>query len=124
MQKLAMSIILLLTFSSCATMINGEDQDIQIKSETPHAKIFVDGKFIGEDQVMAHLSRKSDHVVEIKKTGFEDQKIELHKHAQVEWVVFDACFNWFGLLIDGPSGAWNEFDEKEIVVELAKKQQL
>lgn len=108
----------LLTQTSCAVMFNGSKQDIIIRSMTPESQIYVDGQKVGEDAVNVKLARKSNHVVMVKKEGYETETVNLEKHLEWGWIVVDGLLNWFGFLTDAPTGAWNSFENDNVVVEL------
>ena len=99
-------------------MFQGSKKNVVIKSLTPDASIYVDGEEQGKDAVTALLTRKHDHVVVVKKEGCEPRTVEIKKHVQVGWIIFDALFNWWAFATDAPTGAWNTFDKDHVIVEL------
>lgn len=118
MVKAFFAFLAMLSLSSCAVMFNGSRKDVTIKSITPDATIYIDGDEKGKDAVTERLERKSDHTVIVKKDGCETKTLEIKKHTQVGWIIFDALFNWFAFATDAPTGAWNGFDKDHFSVEL------
>lgn len=122
MIKIAFALVALFCLSSCATIFQGSRKDVTIRSTTPDATIYVDGVEKGKDAVTALLARKHNHVIVVKKEGCEMQTVEIKKHAQVGWIIWDSLellyANIFPLPIDAITGAWNTFDKKNVVVEL------
>ena len=117
---LSLGLLMTLTISlnSCALMFNGSMQDVNVKSMTPEAKIYVNGELKGTDAITLKLPRKSNHTVMVKKDGCDTQTTQINTKTQAGWIVFDALFNWFAFLTDAPTGAWNKFDKDNITAEL------
>lgn len=109
--------------SSCAVMFQGSKKDVTIKSLTQNATITVDGEECGKDACTVRLERKSNHTVIVKKDDCDTKTVEIKKHTQVGWIIFDALFNWFAFATDAPTGAWDTFDKDHITVELQCKKQ-
>ncbi len=106
------------SLSSCAVMFQGSKKEVVVKSMTPGASIYIDGDLKGSDMVKERLRRKHNHIVLVKKEGYNEQSIEINKRVQVGWVIFDSLVNWFAFLTDPTTGAWNTFDKDHIVVSL------
>lgn len=104
--------------SSCAIMFQGSKKDVAVKSMTPGASIYVNGNLEGTDAVSLRLSRKTNHTVMVKKEGFETKTVDIRKHTQVGWVLFDIFVNILALPVDAITGAWNTFDKDMITVDL------
>jgi hypothetical protein len=118
MVRFVFALLGVFTLSSCAVMFNGSRKDVTVKSVTPNATIYIDGEEKGTDAVTEKLERKSNHTVLVKKEGCESKTVEIKKHVQVGWIVFDALFNWFAFATDAPTGAWNGFEKDHYSVEL------
>ncbi len=63
-------LVICLLFSSCATIINGHDQKITIKSEPAGADIAIDGVEIGKTPTTFRIARATDHVVSLSMEGY------------------------------------------------------
>lgn len=120
MKKLLILLTAVCYLSSCATLFQGSRKDISIKSMTPGANIYVNGELKGTDGVSLKLLRRSNYTVLVKKDGFESKTVEIAKHTQVGWVIFDILLDIPGLIIDAVTGAWNNLDKDNITVELDK----
>lgn len=118
MRKTVLLIFLAALTSSCALMFNGSRKSIPITSMTPGAQIYVNGELKGKDAVSLKLARNSNHTVTIKKDGFKTQNVQITKHTQAGWVVFDILLNWGAFLTDPTTGAWNDLEPDRITVEL------
>lgn len=111
-------VLMAFSFSSCALMFNGTTKSISVKSQTPDAKIYIDGEYVGQENVQQSLSRKTGHTIMVKKEGCKTQTLNVISKVQVGWIAFDAFVNWFAFLTDAPTGAWKSFDKSVYVVEL------
>lgn len=118
MKKLTLGLLLACSLSSCAVMFQGSKKEVSIKSMTPDASIYVDGDLKGTDAVSLKLARKNNHTVMVKKAGFDTQTVQIEKHTQAGWVIFDIFVNLLALPVDAITGAWNGFDKDKITVEL------
>lgn len=118
MKNLILFIAVTFSCSSCALIIQGTKKDVTVRSITPDAQIYIDGEKKGTDLVTERLHRKYNHTIHVKKEGCETQVMEVTKHVQVGWIVFDLAFNWFAFLTDPTTGAWNTFNKSNYAVEL------
>lgn len=118
MKKYFLFLPAILLLNSCAVLFQGSKKDVSIKSMTPGTSIYIDGEKVGADLVVSRLTRKSNHSVLLQKEGFNSKTIEIKKHTQVGWIIFDSLCNWFAFATDAPTGAWNTFDKDNIVAEL------
>lgn len=69
--------LMALSFTSCATIVNGTTQRIPVSSDPIGAHVFVDGVRIGCTPVNVELKRKYDHLITISKAGYEDESIRV-----------------------------------------------
>ena len=107
-----------LSFSGCATIINGTRQKIIVTS-TPTGAIVTDGKSYWTTPTTIILSRKEDHPLFIWKPGYKIQSIHL-KH-MVSTVIFGDALIPGGLIfaaIDVASGSEYKLVPGEIDVKL------
>jgi hypothetical protein len=135
--KIAFFIFLTLELlvSSCATIINGSKQNINIQSLTSDSKIFVDDKELGKDKVSIHLKRAKNHTIAIKKEGYETKHIQLRKEIVPGKLISDSLLAYLLLgltgygaagaawiIIDASTGSWYSFKQDTFIVELEKHQ--
>lgn len=112
---------ILLTFSSCAVMFNGSKQSVHITSFTPDSRIYINGEFVGKENVKLKLKRKDDHLIHVRKEGYKTEQRDIISEVKIGWIIFDALFNWFAFITDAPTGAWNSFEKRHFVFELEKE---
>ncbi|RMH84174.1 MAG: hypothetical protein D6681_16650 [Calditrichaeota bacterium] len=114
---------------SCASIVSGTKQKINISSSPSAAKVKVERAVAGgvseqtvwEGQTPAtvELKRKYEYVVTISAEGYKDQRIVLERSTN-GWVWGNLLFGGiFGIIIDFSNGAGYKLTPKEIHVELA-----
>ncbi len=114
--SLFLTAVFIFSLSSCAIMFNGSKKRVNITSNTPASKIYVDGELVGTETATVKLKRKQDHTIVVKKEGCKSQTVALDKEFQLGWVFLYLFVNPFALITDAPSGAWYGFDKSQVVV--------
>jgi len=74
----ALAILMTSTFG-CATIVKGSNQKIPVASEPSSADILVDGNLVGQTPTSIQLKRKQDHLVTIRKEGYESKSVAVVK---------------------------------------------
>jgi hypothetical protein len=64
--------VLLLSTSACGTLFSGTSELVTITSEPEKSKVYVNGAYIGITPASVSLKRDQDHVILVKKEGFDD----------------------------------------------------
>ncbi len=75
--RFATAFILVLSAAGCATLQKGSHQRVPIESEPPGAQVYINHEPAGETPMYAVLSRRSGHMVEIRKDGFDTQRVDV-----------------------------------------------
>jgi hypothetical protein len=114
--NLFLTVMLVLSLSSCAVLFQGTKERVNIISETTDAKIYVDGNYVGTGTTSVKLKRKEDHIIVAQKDGYKSKTIPLDKQFQVGWVFLYVFVNPFAIITDAPTGAWYGFDKSQVVV--------
>ena len=102
--RLAFVFIAMLCLSSCATLINGKTQEVQIISQPPGANVIVDGVDRGQTPVSLDLARKDRHSVSVSMYGYENFHI-LMKRSLSSWTILGGPIGW--LVDDATGGMYN-----------------
>jgi hypothetical protein len=93
---------------SCATILSGKKNTINIKHGTPEkALIYLDGEFLGEAPLKMRISKyKLQHgsMLEIKKEGYQTQRFEVVRSPHTWYVVADILTGVLPLIIDTANG--------------------
>ncbi len=104
--------------TGCATIIKGTNQEIPISSDPSGADILVDGQLVGTTPADVEIKRKRDHLVEIKKTGYQPKSVPVVKNVGgAVWgnIIAGGLIGWG---VDAASGAQNNLTPKTIYVRL------
>jgi hypothetical protein len=71
------SLMLVLSISGCATIVDGTSQPVTINSEPNRAKVFINGVQVGVTPLTIQVKRSKTTVVMAKKDGYEEQQLPL-----------------------------------------------
>jgi hypothetical protein len=107
--------------SSCATIVKGTTAKIPIRSQPSGANVRVDSTSIGTTPVVAKVSRKTSHRVEISLAGYRTFEVvlELHdNHATLGNLVAGGII---GMAVDSSTGANNSFEPDHVDAVLQKQ---
>lgn len=110
-----------LSFSGCASIINGSTQKVKISSQPSGAAIRIDGTGSGVTPSVAELSRKGSHRVELTLNGFRPYEIVLEPKFNGATLGNMAVGGIIGLAIDGSTGAGNTLHPEKVEAVLIKK---
>jgi hypothetical protein len=115
-------IVCMMLLTSCATIISGTKQTVQINSTPPGAKILVDGIDRGTTPAAVRLKRKHDgQAITLKAEGFETRTFE--PETSFNGIAVINLISWLGWGIDFISGAAWKYDPKFYQIELEPKKQ-
>jgi hypothetical protein len=93
-----------LAVAACASIIHGTHQDVGISSNPTAAQVTVDGQTTGTTPVVAHLTRKDNHIVRIELPGYKPYETTLTRKVS-GWVWGNIVFGGLiGLAVDAISG--------------------
>jgi hypothetical protein len=99
---------MVLGFSSCATLLGGKRNTLNIQSGQPDsAMVFLDGVYLGQAPFKLHISKyKLQHrsMIEIKKEGFETFYHEVLRSPHIGYVVADIITGVIPLIVDVADG--------------------
>lgn len=101
------SIVLLSVFmlSSCATIISGSRQNVEIASEPSSAKVYINEIEVGNTPIQQNLKRNQEYNVVLKLDGFETYETKLEKNFNA-WYIGNIVFGGLiGIIIDPITGA-------------------
>jgi hypothetical protein len=104
--------------SSCATIMNGTRQSIDIASNPSDALVYVDKAFVGKTPLVVKMTRGDNHLVKIELSGYEPYEVVLSKEVS-GWVFGNIVIGgFFGLAIDAISGGIYTLTPQQIESEL------
>ena len=96
------ALILIIAFSvtSCASIINGTTQNVGVSSNPSGAKAIIDKNMEITTPATVPLSRKSNHVIEVKKEGYEDASVAISQSPS-GWLAANVLIFGVGIIIGG-----------------------
>ncbi len=113
-------LVLTLLLTSCASIIHGGSQDVGISSSPTGASVAVDNRPYGTTPVIAHLTRKDNHIVKIDLSGYQPFEATLTRKAS-GWVWGNIVFGGLiGLAVDAISGGLYNLTPEQITATLSK----
>ena len=71
--------LLWILFSGCATIAHGPLQKFVVTAEPKIASVYVDGKLYGQSPIVIRMSRRKNHLLEIKLEGYQTYQLNLKR---------------------------------------------
>lgn len=112
----------LLLTCGCATVFKGEFRTVKIGSEPDGAMVFINGEFTGRSPVKLELRPNTSYTVEFRKEGYQTEVRRIKNEIGVGWIIMDVFLGVVPVLVDGLTGAWYDFDQKNINALLERQQ--
>jgi hypothetical protein len=112
----------LLLTCGCATVFKGEYRTVKIGSEPDDAMVFVNGEFHGRTPVKLELRPNRPYTVEFRKDGYQTEVRRIKNEIGVGWIILDVVLGVVPVLVDGLTGAWYDFDQRNINALLERQQ--
>jgi hypothetical protein len=133
--KFILGSILLMSLTSCATIISGSTQTITFSSDIDSVSVYVNDNYVGllqnknEDNIVdleqnrkfpsryanrpslpVTLKRKSKYQLEFRKDGYKSLILRTSRNLNAGFLVLDIVTGVVPLIFDAMSGAWYELD--------------
>ncbi len=99
--------ILMITFSSCATILGGSKKPVRVSGIPPEAEVYYNGAYVGKapTHVKVPRSAKQGHSkITVKAPNYKSTDIELSRKWSVGYTVLDIMSGWVPLAIDIATG--------------------
>ncbi|MGE5943747.1 MAG: PEGA domain-containing protein [Flavobacteriales bacterium] len=104
----------LVLLSSCATIISGSRQSVEISSEPSSATVYVNEIKIGKTPVQKKLKRNQEYQLILKLDGYKTYETKLEKKFNA-WYIGNIVFGGLiGIIIDPITGAIHKLEPEEI----------
>lgn len=95
----------LLLSTSCATIVSGSKQKIEIHSTPSNASVYVDNKEVGKTPYNTKLKKNQSYTLKIESEGYEAYKTDLARSFNA-WYIGNIGFGGLiGLIVDPITGA-------------------
>lgn len=99
---------------SCATIISGSRQNVEITSEPSSAKVYINEIEIGQTPVQKSLKRNQEYQLILKLDGYKTYETKLEKKFNA-WYIGNIAFGGLiGIIIDPITGAMHKLKPEEI----------
>lgn len=116
---IGLGLTMLLT-TGCATMFNGSNQTVNIRSNDVDAKIYVNEEYMGKNQATYTFKKKENYVLKAEKQGCKTTTIIPQKSFDpttllgvfLDWGIISV------LIVDGAAtGSWQKFNQTSFVID-------
>ena len=114
-------ITIVLLFSSCATILKGTTEGVDVDSAPTGAKVYINGQYMGKTPLQNKLRSNKTHHIEFVKEGYEKKTVDITSSLGANWIVLDVLFGVFPIIIDAASGSWYNLDDSYARTLLEKK---
>lgn len=128
--RLAIALLVTLLTNSCATIMTGTNQTVDVESSPPGANVRVEKLgtsgiqtiWEGTTPATLELGRKHSYLVILSKTGYEPMEVPVEGNKMNPWVWGNLLIGGLpGLLVDGFSGAILTLEPGDVSVTLLRK---
>jgi hypothetical protein len=99
-------ILFIISFTGCATILENEREEINIKSEPQGADFFINGVYFGKTPQTVSLERSLDHLIVFELDGYHSKIQLIQRDIQGWYVVLDLLFGVLPAIYDGVYGSW------------------
>ncbi len=118
--QLAILVICMRMAVSCATIIHGSTQDIDVRSNPDEAEVWVDGARLGKTPTRLTLKRKTSYMIKIVKEGYKDTEIKIDNSSSA-WLIGNIIFGGIiGCGVDLISGGAYDLKPESLDINLVK----
>jgi hypothetical protein len=104
-------LLVCLSFSSCATIINGKTQTIDVSSKPPGAVVEVDGLPAGVTPLKLKVPRNKDHTLHLFKEGYQFNTTKLKRTLSGVAVFYLLPGGLISLGVDATQGTFFTFQD-------------
>lgn len=101
------SVVLLLVFSSCATIFGGKKNTISVQGIPEKSQVYLDGQHIGDTPLNLRVSKyklQEGSTLEVKKEGFETLVYEVIRRPHVGYILLNVAAGSIPLIVDVANG--------------------
>ncbi len=104
----------MLLLSSCATIISGSRQNVEIFSKPSAARVYINEIEVGNTPIQRKLKRNQDYSIILKLDGYETYQTKLEKKFNSWFIGNIALGGLIGIIIDPITGAIHKLKPEEI----------
>ncbi|SEA22580.1 PEGA domain-containing protein [Bizionia paragorgiae] len=107
-------LVSVLFLSSCATIVSGSRQNVEITSEPSAATVFINEIEIGNAPVQKNLKRNQDYQLTLKLDGYKTYETKLERKFNAWYLGNISIGGLIGIIIDPITGAIHKLKPEEI----------
>lgn len=109
-----LQLLIVIGFTSCATIISGSRQTVQISSQPNAAVVYLNEIEVGKTPIVENLKRNQNYQLVLKLDGYKPYEIMLEKKFNA-WYIGNVLIGGIvGLVIDPITGALFKLKPEEI----------
>ncbi|WP_267740725.1 PEGA domain-containing protein [Myroides injenensis] len=124
-----LSLSLLLLSTSCATIVSGSKQRIEVNSTPANSTVYIDNKEVGKTPYNTKLKRNQSYSLKVTNEGYLPYQIDLQREFNAWFIGNIAIGGLIGIIVDPITGAmyklkpvqYNQTPVEEIVVKVNHK---
>lgn len=103
-----------LFLTSCATIISGSRQNVEISSDPTSVKVYINEIEVGNTPVQQNLKRNQEYNLVLKLDGYETYETKLQRKFNA-WYIGNIAFGGLiGIIVDPITGAMYKLKPEEI----------
>ncbi len=114
--------VAVLMLSGCATLFKGTTEAVTYNSNPPGAKVYVNGRLMGETPFQIDMESNRSYKVEFRKDGYLERTVVLNDFVDGSWVVLDVVGGLVPAAVDAATGAWCTLDQPTVNALLEARQ--
>jgi hypothetical protein len=120
---LIFAVIAALILASCATIFNGDTDDVNFTSDPNSAKVYINGHYLGTTPLDLPLPTGASYMIEFKKPGYETKTAFINNSVGAGWIVLDLFGGLIPIIVDAATGNWYGLDQDHVNAVLEKQQE-
>lgn len=124
-----LSLSLLLLSTSCATIVSGSKQRIEVNSTPTNSTVYIDNKEVGKTPYNTKLKRNQSYSLKVTNEGYLPYQIDLQREFNAWFIGNVAIGGLIGIIVDPITGAmyklkpvqYNQSPVEEVTVKVNHK---
>ena len=110
----ATAVVASVVVAACASIMHGTHEDVGISSTPTAAQVTIDGQITGTTPVVAHLTRKENHIIRMELPGYQPYEGTI-THSVSGWVWGNIVFGGLvGLAVDAIDGGMYKLEPEQV----------
>jgi hypothetical protein len=113
--------------TGCGAMFNDKNTVVPVRvAPDITARVYVDGRYIGESPVSVELTSAESHTIDIEAEGYERQTTRIESRADAGYIILDCVLlvafvipGIIAIAVDAGSGDWKVLQMKQVSAQLA-----